>query len=182
MLLPETETEPVADVDLVRAAVEGEASAFAALFERHYPVIYQYAYRLCLRQPDAEDIAQDTFIKAARAMGDYRPEAPFANWLFRICTNTARDWQPKQSRRARIELSFLEFEPAVERYTCANRLRIEQALLGLEPAMREALVLVYYEGMNHAEAAQVLGCAETTVSWRIFRAKRQLKTILQRDE
>ena len=58
---------------------------------------------------------------------------------------------------------------------------VHEALAVLAEDMRHAVVLVYYEGMNHAEAAGILGCAETTVSWRIFRAKRQLKRLLSRN-
>ena len=56
---------------------------------------------------------------------------------------------------------------------------VREALSGLPPEMREAVALVYYEGLNHAEAARVLGCAESTVSWRIFRAKHKLKKALR---
>jgi RNA polymerase sigma-70 factor (ECF subfamily) len=57
---------------------------------------------------------------------------------------------------------------------------VGDALASLPASLREAVVLVYFEGLNHAEAARVLGCAETTVSWRLFRAKRQLKALLSR--
>jgi RNA polymerase sigma-70 factor (ECF subfamily) len=68
----------------VQAALTGDPDAFAALFHEHHPAIYAYAYRLCLCASDAQDVAQETFIKAARALPGYRPEAPFRHWLYHI--------------------------------------------------------------------------------------------------
>src|SRR4051794_31978121 len=91
------------EILIVRAAVSGNSIAFTTLFQRHYPVIHAYAYRLCLCPADAQDVAQETFIKAAQGLPGYRPSAPFRHWLYQICTNTARDWLRRRGRRRRME-------------------------------------------------------------------------------
>jgi RNA polymerase sigma-70 factor (ECF subfamily) len=175
---PDTTTEAA----ILRAAMAGESEAFAELFRRYYPMIYAFAYRLSLDRTSAQDLAQETFIKAARALRDYRPTAPLHHWLYRICTNTVRDWQRREGRRrclqdaaeARAKIDSSERPPEFD--------SAREALAALPEDLRAAVVLVYFEELNHAEAARVLGCAETTVSWRIFTAKRKLKALLTRHE
>jgi RNA polymerase sigma-70 factor (ECF subfamily) len=146
-------------------------------------MIYSYCYRNCLDQAAAQDIAQETFIKAARALATFRLGASFRSWLYRIATNTARDWQRSRARENRLaeqiaqnwsEEAECEAAPA----TTEEHARVFEALQSLPNEWREAVVLVFYEEMNHAAAAQILGCAETTISWRIFRAKQKLKKLL----
>jgi RNA polymerase sigma-70 factor (ECF subfamily) len=167
------------ELSLVRAAQSGDAEAFRQLFQSYYPMMHAYAYRLCLNDADAEDIAQETFIKAARALGTYRPNPTFRNWLYQICTNAARDWHRRSGRQRRLEESVGMHREIEEMERPPDHEAARDVLLALPPELRETVVLVYLEEMNHAEAAALLGCAETTVSWRIFRAKRKLKGILR---
>jgi len=141
-------------------------------------MIHAFAYRLCLENGRAQDIAQETFIKAARALGSFRGESSFKSWLYRIATNTSRDLGRKQTREHRIAQSWSTRAALDRAERDADFAPIENALGSLPQDLRQAIVLVYYEDLSHAEAAQVLGCAETTVSWRVFRAKRKLKRLL----
>jgi RNA polymerase sigma-70 factor (ECF subfamily) len=163
---------------LCEKARGGCEQAFGALFRRHHGALHAFVFRLCLDASGAEDIVQDSFIKAARSLAHFRGEASFRNWLYRIAMNTTRDWQ-----RAAIRQKQAAEEMVVETGVAAAERRadfgpVHEALAALAEEIRHAVVLVYYEGLNHAQAARVLGCAETTVSWRIFRAKRQLKEML----
>ncbi len=167
---------------IVQAAIDGRSEAFAELFRHYYPIIYAYAYRLCLNQADAQDITQETFIKAARAVSGYRPDKPFQHWLYQIFTNTARDWQRRYGRQKRIEESVLERAKIDLNEGKADHAIAHELLATLPEELRAAVVLVYMEGMNHAQAAALLGCAESTVSWRIFRAKNKLKNLMTRHE
>jgi RNA polymerase sigma-70 factor, ECF subfamily len=179
---PLTAAHPIDEASLIQAAMNGDADAFAELFRAHYPTMLAYAYRLCLQDSDAEDIVQETFIKAARALPDYRPTAPFRHWLYRICTNSARDWLRGQARRRRLDRAMEAGERIDEGTRTPDHELAREALESLSEPLRSAVALVYFEGLNHAEAASVLGCAETIVSWRIFRGKKQLKTYLHRHE
>jgi RNA polymerase sigma-70 factor (ECF subfamily) len=162
----------------LRAAVAGEPDAFAEIFRRYYPMIHALAYRLSLNASDAQDIAQETFIKAAGALGSYKPEGPFRNWLYRICANTARDWKRRQIRHGETAAELRLETDTVQSERAPDFDEAREALSALKPDLREAVILIYFEEMSHAEAAQVLGCAEATVSWRIFQAKRKLKKAL----
>ena len=176
MLLP----GPAADDSaLISAALRGEAAAFEQLFDRYYAMIHAFAYRLCARAADADDIAQETFIKAARALATFRG-GDFRSWLYQIAANSARDLQRDLARRTRMESQATEQMLSDSETRSGGAAEVCDALAGLPPNHRETVVLVYFEGLNHAEAARVLGCAETTVSWRLFRAKRQLRALLSR--
>ena len=168
------------EAQLIAAAAVGSADAFTLLFNRYYPMIHAFAYRLSLCPAEAGDIAQDTFIQAARALGGFRREASFKNWLYTIAANKSRDRHRQRERRARLteQYAALNAEGSAESEP-AHAAAVREALAGLPLEMREAVTLVYYEGLNHAEAARILGCAETTVSWRVFRAKQKLKHALQ---
>lgn len=181
------------DLVLLGRASLGDSSAFAALFERHYPAIHAFGYRLSLCPAEADDIAQETFVQAARALATFRGDSSFKNWLYTIATNKSRDRFRQRARHARLgeQLSALGAgdDPPASLATAAAHASdsaatrahaaVRDALADLSPELREAVALVYYEGLNHAEAARVLGCAESTVSWRIFRAKHKLKKALR---
>ena len=175
--------EPI-DTDeekLISRAQRDDAEAFREIFDRFYPMIHAFCYRSCLDQTQAQDIAQETFIKAARSLGTYRGDASFKSWLYRIAANAAQDWLRQKLRQTRLANAVAE-QWAENSADCEpDHSRVTEALRALPDDLRLAIVLTYYEGMNHAAAAQVLGCAETTVSWRVFRAKRKLKTLLSRE-
>lgn len=166
------------DTSLVAAALAGCSSAFTELFQRHYPQIHAFAFRLTLCPAEAADIAQDTFIQAARSLGTFRQESSFKNWLYTIATHKSRDRYRQKVRRDHLAEKWAaaqdEVSPTANGLTTEAE-RIQAALRTLSPDLRAAVTLVYYQGLSHAAAAQVLNCAETTVSWRIFRAKQKLK-------
>jgi RNA polymerase sigma-70 factor (ECF subfamily) len=176
------EDEITNEASTVLAAISGDAAAFTLLFRRYHPMIYAYSYRLCLNAADAHDIAQETFIKAARALPEYRPACAFHYWLYQICTNAARDWQRSRGRRLRREEEAAAGHDSHFPERPADLELAREALAQLSDDLRAAVVLVFFEEMTHAEAARVLGCAETTISWRIFKAKRKLKQLLQSHE
>lgn len=164
---------------LVAKAAAGCPDAFSELFNRYHPMIHAFAYRLSLCPAEAADIAQDTFIQAARALGGFRRDASFKNWLYTIAANKSRDRHRQRVRREKLTADYTLLQAAGDAASSDEAVAVREALAGLPLEMREAVTLVYYEGMNHADAARVLGCAETTVSWRIFRAKQKLKKQLR---
>jgi RNA polymerase sigma-70 factor, ECF subfamily len=173
-----TEYVDAPDGECVVRAQAGDAAAFAVLFDRYYDMIHAFTYRICFAEIEAEDLAQETFIRAARGIGGYRGTASFKNWLFRIAHHAVVDWQRQQARRRERETAFAaEMETRTEART-PDHSAVHAALRQLPIDWREAVALVYFDEMNHGEAAKVMGCAETTVSWRIFRAKRALKKLL----
>ena len=167
-----TPEEPI----LIRRASEGDTDAFAVLFHRYHAMIHAFAYRLCLDPAEAQDIAQETFIHAARALGSFVGAGKmdgFRPWLYRIALNAARDSLRRRRRRDALGGELASRQTQEERVQTGRSTELEAALATLPEDLRRAFVLVFYEDLTHAQAAAVLGCAETTVSWRVFRAKRQ---------
>ena len=168
----------VPETELVRSAQSGDARSFELLFDRYYDMIHAFAYRICLVEAEADDLTQEVFIRAARGLAGFRGTASFKNWLYRIAHNVKVDWG---RRIARQRVGLTEFSAETDRQSQtrpADYGGIHSALRELSPDLREAVALVYFENLNHREAARVLGCAETTVSWRVFRAKQALKKLL----
>lgn len=157
---------------------EGDQQAFAALMQRHQKMIFALTYRMTGCLADAEDLTQESFIAAFEQLATFRGDSKFSSWLYRIATNRCLNWRQRDARRERAYENWgreRDVAAAAEPHAEAVSAQVQQALLKLEDKQRAAVVLTVYEGMNHAEAARVLGCSETTVSWRLFAARRKLK-------
>lgn len=168
-----------ADAELVLHSQQGSPVAFEELVRLHQHMIHSLTFRMTGSLADAEDLAQETFLRAWEQIGSFRGGSKFSTWLYRIAVNTCLNWRQSEARRFQLyaraagEISAQlagEGKPPGDQ---ANA--VQSALLKLPAKQRAAIVLTIYDGLNHAEAAQVLGCSETTVSWRVFAAKRKLK-------
>ena len=169
------------DAMLVRRTLDGSGAAFTGLFERYYARIRAHAYRMVLDVHLADDVAQETFIRAASNLACLRETEAFAAWIFRIAGNIAKDKLRSQTAyAARLEAFANDpCEPSSPATAeTVETARIHAAIRKLPPKQREAVSLVWFENNTHAEAAGVLGCAESTVSWRLALAKRQLRKLL----
>lgn len=153
---------------------------FGALIQNHQQMIHSLTYRMTGSMADAEDLAQETFIQAFKRIQTFREEARFSTWLYRIAMNASLDWLNRNARREATQKEWV-YSNADNSAGETRAARVEGALLKLKPKQRAAITLTVYEGMNHAEAARILGCSETTVSWRVFTARRRLKQLLQND-
>jgi RNA polymerase sigma-70 factor (ECF subfamily) len=171
-----------ADADLVLQSQNGDPAAFEALIRNHQHMVHSLTYRMTGSLADAEDLAQETFIRAYDQIGSFRGTSKFSTWLYRIAVNTCLNWRQSEARRFQLQENCAEEFAA--RHAAGEELpgdqanEVQAALLKLPAKQRAAIVLTIYDGLNHAEAAQVLGCSETTVSWRVFAAKRKLKQLL----
>ncbi len=155
----------------------GEPEAFEALIRQHQRMVHSLCFRMTGSVADAEDLAQDTFIQAYRHISQFRREAKVSSWLYRIAMNLCLNWQKRRQRLERLYREWAQNPPApaeVDKRTQA----VAEALQKLHPKQRAAIVLTVQEGLTHAEAARILGCSETTVSWRLFAARRKLKKLL----
>jgi len=165
--------------ELVHLAREGSEAAFQLLFERHYAAVRGVAARMLLDLAAAEDVAQETFIRAARSLDCISNADGFRSWLFRVATNLCRDHIRASSRRGVREKEFVHSGLLEHDAECEAPIRVLDALASLPQQQREAIVLVFYENLPHAEAARIVGCAVSTISWRIMLAKRHLKSLLR---
>lgn len=172
------------DAALIRAAQSGNSQAFSELINRYYPTLYRFAYRWCGNPVEADDITQQACIKLARSIGQFRFEAAFTSWLYRLVINCAKDWQNSQRRHRGEELCPNNEDAADELPDGAAGIYLQQVLRQLERMgehYKETALLVFAEGMSHAEAASVLEVKESTVSWRLHEIRKQLQ-LLQRTQ
>jgi RNA polymerase sigma-70 factor (ECF subfamily) len=172
---------PVADETLVKRAVAGDRRAFGELVERHYDFIFRTACKWCGKASDAEDVAQDVAIKLAGALRSFDGRSAFTSWLYRVTLNAVRDMQRSRARRGRTvdryaEVAPDEYPPDQEDSAAARELW--EAVRALPPQQRDAVLLIYAEGMNHAEAGAIMGCKEATVSWHVHEARKTLRALL----
>ena len=170
-----------ADSELVLRSRQADTAAFEELIRQHQRMVHALTYRMTGSLADAEDLAQETFIRAYDQLGNFRGTAKFSTWLYRIAVNTCLNWRQSEVRRHQLHVRAAEeFLVRHDAGDCpeAAQGEVQAALLKLPAKQRAAVVLTIYDGMNHAEAAQILGCSETTVSWRVFAAKRKLKRLL----
>jgi RNA polymerase sigma-70 factor (ECF subfamily) len=140
-------------------------------------MIHALTYRMCGSASYSEDLAHDVFVQAYRNLGSFRGEAKFTSWLYRIAINLCIHWRKSEMRRAEVEGAWAQ---SAQQHPGDNggSERVHNALARLSPKQRAAVVLTAMEGLSHAEAAQVLGCAEKTLSWRLFMARKRLSALL----
>jgi len=178
------------EAELVEEARRGGREAFAELVRRHERRIYGVVYRMAGNHSDADDLAQEAFLTAWKAIGSFRCGSSFYTWLYRIAINASLSFLKKRARE-RTRTVFDDslgvagpsrMSPSVpEGSSAADELksRIEEAVGGLPGHFRAAFALVVDQGLSHAEAARVLGCSENTVSWRMHKARRILRERLK---
>jgi len=165
------------DRDLVDLASGGDRDAFEALLRRHYDRIHRIAWRLTGSSVDAEDIAQDVCCALVEKIGSFKSEAKFTTWLIGIVVNACRDHRRRGLTliRLRERLSVLAGLAArPDGRDAYRRSWLTSELSRLDPLLRDTVVLIVGEDLTHAEAARALGVAESTVSWRLHEARRQL--------
>jgi len=157
---------------------KGDHAAFESLIVEYQKMIHSLCYRMTGSMADSQDLAQETFIHAFQNLQFFRSEAKFSSWLYRIAMNRCLNWRKAGARRAKLHKNWSE-QPLESASPTGREELIQEALMKLDPKQRAAVVLTTYDGLNHAEAARVLDCSETTVSWRIFAARRKLKHLLK---
>ena len=166
------------DAELVARAAAGDRASFGALLERHYDRMYRIAWRLTGSRHDAEDVVQDVCCALVGKIRFFRGEAKFATWLIGILVNACHDHRRRLGALARMRqrLSVVVALGANPDGRGLYRAAwLASGIARLSPEIRAAVVLVAGEGLSHAEAAAVLGCAESTVSWRLHAARKRLR-------
>ena len=163
------------DAERVARAQAGDREAFTALVTDQYALILRVSLRMTGNRADAEDVAHEACIKLARALPQYRGDAAFTTWLYRLVVNCAHDWR-KSQRRHEHEETTAASEPAAPE-SASSEVRLQQVLRQIETLGNEFLetvVLVIGEGLTHREAGDALGVKESTISWRLHEIRRRL--------
>jgi RNA polymerase sigma factor (sigma-70 family) len=177
------EGRPPEDGELVRLARDGDDGAYARLIERHRDVVFRSAYLVVRDAAEAEDAAQEAFVKAYHALGRFRIGEPFRPWILRIAANEARNRLRGRGRRERLALRLVELggagdaAPSPDAAVLASEARREllTALDALPDRERAVLIHRYLLDLTVEETARVLGLRQGTVKSRTSRGLERLR-------
>jgi RNA polymerase sigma-70 factor (ECF subfamily) len=177
------EGRPLDDRELIERAKEGDADAYAVLVERYQGVAYRTAYVVAGSSADAEDAAQDAFVKAYYALNRFLPDAPFRPWLLKIVANEARNRRRAGSRREGLALRLAQIGPSggaapSPEVTALDRARREELLKAINELREDDRLILayrYFLDLSEAEMATVMACRPGTVKSRLSRALARLR-------
>jgi RNA polymerase sigma factor (sigma-70 family) len=174
---------PLDEADLIGRAKRGDTHAYEELVDAYQGIAFRTAYVIARNAADAEDAAQDGFVKAWRALGRFRDGAPFRPWLLQIVANEARNRRRSAGRREHLVLRAAAEEPSGEAapspeaalLTKETRAALLAAVNGLPDDQCEVISLRYFLGLSEQEVAETLGIALGTVKSRTARALERLR-------
>ena len=179
-------TEAAAVLDRAR---QGDSDAFRALVERHSRSVFRLAYRMTGNEQDAEDVVQESFLRAFKQLGRFESRANFGTWLYRIVANCSVDlMRSKQARHDQVRGDSLDDvvempavdAPRPERMAQSAEIqqRVQAALQALSPLERAAFTLRHYEGRSIDEISAALGLGTSAAKHSVFRAVKKLRIAL----
>jgi len=169
------------DSELIADALAGRSQAFSALLDRHYMTIYRIAFKWSGNREDAEDIAQEVCVKLASILSSFDGRSAFTSWLYSVTLNAVRDHQRRNKRcQAKADAYSMVVENAApaDQEMATTLGQMWQAVKDLPARQRDAVLLTSAENLTHGEAALVMGCKESTVSWYLHEARKALKDLL----
>ena len=180
----------ISDTELVVEAQNGNVDAFAALAERYQAKVYRILFSLTGNQMDADDLAQEAFMKAYKSLSCFKRQSSFYTWIYRIAVNLAMNMM-KRRNLVRNRLPAIPLGPGMEGVLGGSqdlpekqslrkelRVKLKEAVDSLPLIYRVSFILVVVEGTSHKQAAEILKCSENTVSWRIHKARKMLQARL----
>jgi RNA polymerase sigma factor (sigma-70 family) len=190
---PATATPPVDEQKLVRRAQGGDLSAYDELVRRHQERIYATLYHMTSNHEDANDLAQETFVKAFHSLKSFKGGSSFYTWLYRIGVNKTINFLKQRNRRTHMSLNDIDFNaendpdlvalisdktPRREAGLTELQEKLNAGLMKLSEPHRLAVVLHDVQGMSHEEIAKIMDCNIGTVRSRLFYARQQLQGYL----
>jgi RNA polymerase sigma-70 factor, ECF subfamily len=174
------------DIDLIRRFKGGDRPAFEELLRKYQDRIYNLCRYMLQDAEEAQDAAQDTFLKSYAALKNFKPDATFYTWLYRIGVNTCLDhkrkFRPEPFKDESQAEAFPSSEPSPERRYQSKEIgqAIQRALEQLSKKSRMVIVLKEVEGLSYEEIAEVLKTSIGTIKSRISRAREELRKLLQK--
>lgn len=182
------------ELEIIRSVLDGNTAAFETLVREYEKPVYNLALRMTGSVEDAQDMTQETFIKAFRNLGSFRADSRFSAWIYRIASNVCLDFLRARSRRSALSLTVGDEDDGEELDICdggasvedeiMNRFTREAVQRGLEllpEEQRQVLLLREINGLGYEEIAQAMSLELGTVKSRIFRARKKLCVFLLRD-
>jgi RNA polymerase sigma-70 factor (ECF subfamily) len=182
--------DPKGDIYYISQVLEGKVNTFSYLVDRHKDKAFNLAFRICGNREEAEEIAQDAFLKAYRSLKNFKMKSSFATWLYRIVYNTAISLV--RSRKKGL-LSIEEFPAEAVDFLGFNKTEDEAAddyrnslvnfaLQKISEEERGLLTLYYYNDLNTEEISKITGINKSNIKVRLFRARQKMAGIIRKVE
>lgn len=180
--MPDTNEQTGPDRDLVKKIIDGDELAFKHLVERYQAMVFSTIYRYTGNADDAEDLAQEVFIKIWRSIASFKGKSKLSTWIYRITANHCLTYR-KKKKKAPVSLDALDERGAEPRalsidpdYDTKHKVSlVKEAIEKLPERQRMALILSQYEGRTYREIARIMDISVSSVESLIFRARTALK-------
>lgn len=173
----------------INMILSGNKEAFASIVERHKDNVYNLALKICGNREDAEEIAQDSFIKVYRSLKSFKGKSSFSTWLYRIVYNTSMTFV----RKNKLDILRLEDFPvdsvdfirgnAMEDEAEIEYMRVllSYAMQKLDHEDRAIITMHYYQDLSHSEICSITGISRSNIKVRLFRARKKMQEILEKN-
>ena len=173
--------QDISDLELVARAQKGNNDAFSELVRRHQQVTYNLAYRFMRDSTQAEDMAQEAFVKAFRLLKGFRGDSSFSTWLYRVTSSVCLTELGRRKRRGEVELQPTHYNKAAVEPTYNLDLpdHIRRCVTQLSDRYAEIVTLYYLKGISYEEIAESLDIPMGTLKTWMFRARKQLRSIVE---
>lgn len=191
---PGNESDQRDRADMLRL-MSGNDAALNELMERHGPRLFNYLVRSLQNEDDAADLAQETFARVYHNRSKFDAELKFSTWLYTIASNLVRTQFRSRSRHPQVSLDAAQAEsgtdfretipanqpsPSESLQTAESADAVRSAIADLPEELRTPLILSEYENLSHAEIGTILNCSPKAVETRLYRARKQLRSVLSR--
>jgi RNA polymerase sigma-70 factor (ECF subfamily) len=184
---------PVGDLELVQRSQKGEGAAYDELIRRYQERIYATIYHMTSNHEDANDLAQETFIKGFSALKSFKGDSSFYTWIYRIAVNKTINFLKQRKNRTHLSLNDIDFNaendpdlvalisdrtPRRDIGLSELQEKLNEAMLKLSPVHRLVVTLHDVQGLSHEEIGKIIDCNIGTVRSRLFYARQQLQAYL----
>ncbi|NQY07697.1 MAG: RNA polymerase sigma factor [Flavobacteriaceae bacterium] len=175
------------DLDSIEKIIKGDTHSFALLLEKYKDMVFTLTFRMLKNREEAEEVAQDTFIKAYKSLNKFKGDSKFSTWLYRIAYNTSLD-KIKKLKKEQLTVAIDEYtegqvravENALDNLERAEqRKMIQDCIQQLPPDSAALLTLYYFDGLSLDEIAKVLNIKASNVKVKLFRSRKKLTHILK---
>jgi RNA polymerase sigma-70 factor (ECF subfamily) len=167
---------------LIAQIKEGHDGAFRLLVQRHMKQAYNVAYGFVSDHDDAEDVAQEAFVRVYQSIGSFRGDAVFSTWLYKIVMNLSLNKIRQRKSRAHREVELtdrvIDATPDHGHLEHEMRLRLERALHELPTLQRATVILRHINGLSTKQVSGILACSEGTVKTHLFRGLKRMRAVL----
>ncbi len=175
--------QQITDIELVKRSQRGDTEAFSELVRKYQTVVYNLAYRFMRDRNLAEDMAQEAFVKAYKHLSGFRGDCAFATWLYRVTCTVCITELNRRKKRSEVEFEPNIYETGYEEKHSDKEIaeKIRECVTHLPPKYATVITLYYLNGMSYEEIAEIMDIPVGTLKTWMFRARKQLKKIVERE-